>query len=119
MQLADFLFLNGGGCRTLIQRSPFYALPEPPPEPDPIIPLNAYNLSQPEGRFAFLWALYNDYQEDGLLMAVNHVWDCLDKPRGLRCALMAQKVGKTGTGKPCGQGQDQALSLLHHAHRQG
>jgi hypothetical protein len=78
---------------------PFYALPEPPPEPDPIIPLNAYNLSQPEGRFAFLWALYNDYQEDGLLMAVNHVWDCLEKPRGLRCALMAQKVGKTGTGK--------------------
>jgi len=78
---------------------PFYALPEPLPEPDPIIPLNAYNLSQPEGRFAFLWALYNDYQEDGLLMAVNHVWDCLDKPRGLRCALMAQKIGKTGTGK--------------------
>lgn len=77
----------------------FYALPEPPPEPDPILPLNAYNLSQSEGRFAFLWALYNDYQEDGLLMAVNHIWDCLDKPRGLRCALMAQKVGKTGTGK--------------------
>lgn len=77
----------------------FYALPEPPPEPESIIPLNAYNLSQPEGRFGFLWALYNDYQEDGLLVAVNHVWDCLDKPRGLRCALMAQKVGKAGTGK--------------------
>jgi hypothetical protein len=27
----------------------FYALPEPPPEPEPILPLNAYNLSQPEG----------------------------------------------------------------------
>lgn len=78
---------------------PFYALPEPPPESDPVLPLNAYNLSQPEGRFAFLWALYNDYHEDGLLTAVNHVWDCLDKPRSLRCALMAQKVGKTGTGK--------------------
>ncbi len=77
----------------------FYALSNPTPEPDPIIPLNAYNLSQPEGRFAFLWALYNDYQEDGLLMAVNHVWDCLDTPRSLRCALMAQKVGKSGTGK--------------------
>jgi len=36
---------------------PFYALPEPPPEPDPILPLNAYNLSQLEGRFAFLRAL--------------------------------------------------------------
>ena len=35
----------------------FYALPEPLPEPDPILPLNAYNLSQLEGRFAFLRAL--------------------------------------------------------------
>jgi len=70
-----------------------------PNEPESLIALNVYNLSQPDGRFAFLWALYNDYQEDGLLMAVNHVWDCLDTPRGLRCALMAQKVGKTGTGK--------------------
>lgn len=72
---------------------------EPEPASDPILPLNAYNLSQPSGRFAFLWSLYNDYQEDGLLMAVNHVWNCLDKPRSLRCALMAQKVGKAGTGR--------------------
>ncbi len=80
----------------------FYALPEvvkDEPEGEPLTPLSAYNLSQPDGRFAFLWSLFNDYQEGGLLMAVNHVWDCLDKPRGLRCALMAQKVGKTGTGQ--------------------
>lgn len=36
---------------------------------------------------------------DGLLMAVNHVWACLDKPRGFRCALITQKVGRTGTGR--------------------
>lgn len=80
----------------------FYALAEVVKdeiEGEPLTPLSAYNLSQPDGRFAFLWALFNDYQEGGLLMAVNHVWDCLDKPRGLRCALMAQKVGKTGAGR--------------------
>jgi hypothetical protein len=75
---------------------PAYLLPK---APEPPAPLNAYNLAQPEGRFAFLWALYNDYQEDGLLMAANHVWNCLDTPRSLRCALMAQKVGKAGTGR--------------------
>ena len=32
-------------------------------------------------------------------MAVNHVWACLGTPRSVRCALMAQKVGKTGTGR--------------------
>ena len=82
----------------------FYALPaqagvEPEPEVEPLIPLNSYNLVQPEGRFAFLASLYHDYQEDGLLIAVNHVWACLDKPRSERCALMAHKVGKTGTGR--------------------
>lgn len=80
----------------------FYALPaavKEEHEAEPLTPLSAHNLSQPDGRFAFLWALFNDYQEDGLLMAVNHVWTCLYKPRGLRCALMAQKVGKTGTGR--------------------
>ena len=81
-----------------------YALPEPEvvepePEDEPLIPLNSYNLAQPDARFAFLASLYHDYQENGLLIAVNHVWDCLDKPRSVRCALMAQKVGKTGTGR--------------------
>jgi hypothetical protein len=75
---------------------PAYLLPI---APEPPTPLNAYNLAQPEGRFAFLWALYNDYQEDGLLMAASHVGNCLDTPRSLRCALMAQKVGKVGTGR--------------------
>ena len=75
------------------------AKPWPSDQGQGAIAINAYNLSQPEGWFAFLWALYNDHQEDGLLMAVNHVWDCLEKPRGLRCAQMAQKIGKTGTGK--------------------
>lgn len=80
----------------------FYALHEETkdePAEEPLTPLGAYNLSQPEGRFGFLWALFNDYQEVGLLMAVNHVWSCLGTPRSLRCALMAQKVGKTGTGR--------------------
>lgn len=77
---------------------PVVADPEPAPASEPILPLNAYNLSHPGGRFAFLWSLYNDCQEDGLLMAVNHVWNCLDRPRSLSCALMAQKVGKAGTG---------------------
>lgn len=80
----------------------YYALPEVAkyePDGEPVTPLSAHNLSQPEGRFGFLWALFNDYQEGGLLMAVNHVWACLDKPRSVRCALMAQKVGKTGTGR--------------------
>lgn len=80
----------------------FYALPgevKEEPEGEELTPLGDYNLSQPDGRFAFLWALFNDYQEDGLLMAVNHVWACLGTPRSVRCALMAQKVGKTGTGR--------------------
>lgn len=80
----------------------FYALPEEieeEPAGEPLTPLSAYNLSQPDGRFAFLWALFSDYQEGGLLIAVNHVWACLDTPRSVRCALMAQKVGKTGTGR--------------------
>lgn len=75
---------------------PAYLLPA---VPEPPTPLNAYNLAQPEGRFAFFWALYNDYQEDGLLLAASHVWNCLDTPRSLRCALMAQKVGKAGNGR--------------------
>lgn len=78
---------------------PVVAVTEPDPESGPLLPLNAYNLSQPGGRFAFLWSLYDDYQEEGLLTAVNHVWNCLDKPRSLRCALMAQKVGKAGNGR--------------------
>lgn len=82
----------------------FYALPahaavEPEPAVESLIPLNSYNLGLPDQRFAFLASLYHDYQEDGLLIAVNHVWACLDKPRSERCALMAQKVGKTGTGR--------------------
>ena len=82
----------------------FYALPaqadvQPEPEIESLIPLNSYNLGLLDQRFAFLASLYHDYQEDGLLIAVNHVWACLDKPRSERCALMAQKVGKTGTGR--------------------
>ncbi|TNC49306.1 hypothetical protein FHG66_11240 [Rubellimicrobium rubrum] len=67
---------------------------EPPPAP-----LTSYDLSTQDGRLGFFVALYDDYQEDGLLPAVNHVWDNLAKPKGVRCALMAQKVGKSGTGR--------------------
>ena len=34
-----------------------------------------------------------------MLPAVTHVWNSLEKPRGARCALMAKRVSKTGTGR--------------------
>lgn len=68
-------------------------------EEHPPAPLSSYDLSTEAGRLGFFAALFNDFQEDGLLPAVNHVWESLGKPRGARCALMAQRVGKSGIGK--------------------
>lgn len=61
--------------------------------------LSTFYLGTEEGRVEFLYVLYEHYQADGLLLAVNHIWNSLEKPRGVRCAQMAQKVGKTGTGR--------------------
>jgi len=62
-------------------------------------PLNEYDLSTAEGRLRFLWALHFDYQEQGLLMAVNHVWDSLGAPKATRCEAMAGRLGLRGRGK--------------------
>lgn len=48
---------------------------------------------------AFLWTLWESYQEAGLLMAVNHVWDSLAAPRPRRARAMAEALGLPGEGK--------------------
>ena len=70
-----------------------------PPETDEDSPLNQYDLSAADGRLRFLWALHFDYQEQGLLMAVNHVWDSLGAPKAARCEAMAGRLGLRGRGK--------------------
>lgn len=62
-------------------------------------PLTSFYLGTEEGRQGFFYTLYDQYQDDGLLTAVNHIWNSLEKPRGLRCSLMAQRVGRAGTGR--------------------
>lgn len=66
---------------------------------EPIKPLTAYDLSTREGRQLFLWSLYHDFQEGGLLSATNHIWNCLAAPKAGRTQLMAAKLGLSGTGK--------------------
>lgn len=66
---------------------------------DEVVPLTTFNLSTSEGRFAFLWSLYHDHQENGLLMAVSHVWSSLGSPKAERCNKMAAALGLPGTGK--------------------
>ena len=61
--------------------------------------LNQHDLSTREGRMSFLWALHFDYQKQGLLMAVNHVWDSLGAPKATRCEAMAARLGLRGRGK--------------------
>lgn len=48
---------------------------------------------------AFLWTLWESYQEAGLLMAVNHLWDSLATPRARRACAMAAALGVTGEGR--------------------
>ena len=68
--------------------------------PDPDIPsLRTFDLSSEGGRMAFLWTLWESYQESGLLMAVNHVWDSLAAPRTRRARVMAEALGLPGGGK--------------------
>lgn len=64
-----------------------------------VLPLNAFNLATSDGRFAFLSSLYHDHQEQGLMMAVSHVWSSLGSPKSARCNKMAATLGLPGTGK--------------------
>ena len=70
-----------------------------PGEPEETAPLHHYDLGSGDGRLSFLGALYFDYQEQGLLMAVNHVWNSLGAPKATRCEAMAARLGLRGRGK--------------------
>lgn len=61
--------------------------------------LTAFDMSEQEGRQGFLWALFHHHYRNGLLMAVNHVWASLARPRAVRCQVMAQRLKRPGTGK--------------------
>lgn len=62
-------------------------------------PLDSFDLSTEEGRFGLFWNLYDHYQEAGTLLAVNHIWASLGRPKAKRCEAMAQKLGLPGEGK--------------------
>ena len=75
--------------------------------------LRTFDLATQGGRMAFLWTLWESYQEAGLLMAVNHLWDSLAAPRPLRARAMAASMALPGHGK---QALWQVLSrFLHEA----
>lgn len=72
-----------------------FELPEDPPAPN----LTDFDLSHRDGRLGFLWALFMDHYRTGLLIAVNHVWSSLSRPRAERCQSMAAALKLPGTGK--------------------
>ncbi len=72
---------------------------EKPTLADEVLPLNTFNLSTEDGRLAFLWSLYHDHQDHGLLAAVSHTWSSLGSPKTARCNKMAAMLGLPGTGK--------------------
>ena len=61
--------------------------------------LRIFDLGTEGGRMAFLWTLWESYQEAGLLMATHHVWDSLATPRLRRVRTMAAALGLPGSGK--------------------
>jgi prevent-host-death family protein len=61
--------------------------------------LIGHDLGTAEGRRDFLVVLYEFYQEEGLLMAVNYVWGCLKRPKADYCTQMAHRLGLGGQGK--------------------
>jgi hypothetical protein len=77
------------------------AEPDTPEEASPSVPdpLTVHNLSAQEGRYAFLSSLHYEYQHEGLLMATNHVWASMNRPKAARCEAMASKLGISGKGK--------------------
>lgn len=75
------------------QDTPTVPWEEPPPA------LTDFNLSDREGRLGFLWALFMHHYRHGLLLAVNHVWASLARPKATRCQIMAQRLKLPGAGK--------------------
>lgn len=61
--------------------------------------LTDFDLSDQAGRLGFLYALFMHHYRHGLLMAVNHVWASLARPKAVRCQIMAQALKLPGTGK--------------------
>lgn len=61
--------------------------------------LTDFDLSGQAGRLGFLCALFMHHYRQGLLMAVNHVWASLARPKAVRCQIMAQALKLPGTGK--------------------
>lgn len=61
--------------------------------------LSDFDLSDQQGRFGFLWALFSHHYRHGLFLAVQHVWASLARPKAVRCQIMAQRLGLPGTGK--------------------
>lgn len=71
------------------------AILEDPPAP----PLASFPLVTKEGREGFLWAFFHHHYRHGLLMAVQHVWASLARPKAVRCQIMAQRLKLPGAGK--------------------
>lgn len=61
--------------------------------------LTDFDLGDQAGRLGFLYALFMHHYRHGLLMAVNHVWASLARPKAVRCQIMAQALKLPGTGK--------------------
>lgn len=62
-------------------------------------PIDSFDVSEKAGRLGLLWNLYEHYQEAGALLAVNHIWGALGRPKGKRCEAMAHRLGLSGSGK--------------------
>lgn len=61
-------------------------------------PLDAFDLSDTDQRWRFLWRL-SEIEEEGLLSAVSHVWASLAPPRAPRANAMAASIGLAAKGK--------------------
>jgi hypothetical protein len=61
-------------------------------------PLDAFDLSDADQRWRFLWRL-SEIEEEGLLLAVSHVWASLAPPRAHRVSSMAKAIGVASKGK--------------------
>jgi hypothetical protein len=62
------------------------------------LPLVTFDLSHAEERWQFLWRLA-EIGEEGLFIAISHVWSAPAPPRAARCARMAQWAGLDGRGR--------------------
>lgn len=85
--------VHGRQPATHPQDTPAAPWEEPPPA------LTDFNLRDKEGRIGFLYALFMHHYRHGLLLAVNHVWASLARPKAVRCQIMAQALNLPGAGK--------------------